>query len=55
VSIPTATYTVSDSKWYPSGDQRSSLVYQGSAATPDACNGGLVRLDKGGTFSAGVS
>ncbi len=52
VTMPTATYTVTDSNWYPSGDQHSSLVYQGSATVPDLCGGGQVRLDKGGTFTA---
>ena len=35
----------------PSGDQKSALTYQGSGVIPDACGGGQVRLDKGGTFS----
>jgi hypothetical protein len=55
VSMPTATYTVTNSDWYPSGDQHSSLVYQGSAAVPNLCGGGQVRLDKGGTFTATLS
>jgi hypothetical protein len=41
--------------WYPSGDQNSSLVYQGSIAVPNACSGGLVSFRAGGTFSAGIS
>ena len=55
VTMPTQTYTVTNSDWYPSGDQHSSLVYQGSAAVPDLCNGGLVRFQRGGTFSATLS
>jgi len=55
VTMPTRTYTVTDSQWYPSGDQHSPLVYEGSAAVPDLCSGGLVRLDHGGTFTASVS
>ncbi len=39
------------SGWFPSGDQSSPLVYQGSVAVPDLCGGGLVRLQSGGTFS----
>ena len=53
--MPTHTYTVTDSRWYPSGDQHSPLVYEGSVAVPDLCGGGLVRLDHGGTFTASVS
>jgi len=41
--------------WYPSGDQNSSLVYQGSIAVPDECSGGLVSFRAGGTFSTGIS
>lgn len=55
VSMPTQTYTVTNSAWIPSGDQHSPLVYQGSIAAPDLCAGGQLRLDKGGTFSATVS
>ena len=54
VTMPTTTYSVTGSGWFPSGDQHSPLVYQGSVAIPDVCGGGQVRLDKGGTFSAGV-
>ena len=55
VTMPTQTYSVTNSDWYPSGDQHSPLVYQGSAPVPDLCNGGLVRFQKGGTFSATLS
>lgn len=55
VSMPTASYTISDSQWYPSGDQQSSLVYQGSITVPDLCGGGQLRLQQGGTFTATVS
>lgn len=55
VTMPTQTYTVTDQSWYPSGDQSSSLVYQGSTAVPDLCGGGELRLDQGGTFSASLS
>jgi hypothetical protein len=52
--MPTTTYTVTDAAWYPSGDQHSALVYQGSVSVPNVCGGGQVRLNKGGTFTAGV-
>jgi hypothetical protein len=55
VSMPTQTYIVTNSSWFPSGDQHSPLVYQGSIAAPDLCGGGNLRLDKGGTFKAAVT
>jgi hypothetical protein len=55
VTMPTTTYTFSGSGWVPSGDQHSSLVYQGSISVPNLCGGGQLRLDKGGTFSASLS
>ena len=55
VTMPDQTYTNPGSDWTPSGDQHSSLVYQGSISVPDFCNGGKLRLDKGGTFSATLS
>jgi hypothetical protein len=48
------TVPQNSSAWYPSGDQHSPLVYQGSTIVPDLCQGGLVSLRKGGTFSADV-
>jgi fibronectin type 3 domain-containing protein len=51
VTMPATTYTITGNAWYPSGDQSSPLVYQGSATVPDLCAGGMVRLDKGGTFT----
>jgi len=54
VSMPNQTYTVSNQNWYPSGDQQSPLVYQGTIAVPDLCGSGKVRLDQGGTFSATI-
>jgi VCBS repeat-containing protein len=42
--------------WYPSGDQKSALTYQGSAPVPTcSAPGGLIRLQQGGTFSATVT
>jgi hypothetical protein len=57
VAIPDSSTTVpaSSSAWYPSGDQHSSLVYQGSITVPDVCHGGVVRLQQGGTFVAGFA
>jgi hypothetical protein len=53
--MPNQSYAVTNKDWYPSGDQHSSLVYQGTITMPDLCGGGRVRLDKGGTFSADIS
>ncbi|WP_157578353.1 right-handed parallel beta-helix repeat-containing protein [Rudaea cellulosilytica] len=53
-TMPNATYSVTDQSWYPSADQRSSLVFERSLSVPDLCGGGQVRLDKGGVFSAVV-
>lgn len=55
VSMPTTTYSVTNSQWYPSGDQSSPLVYEGSVTVPDLCGGGQLRLNHGGTFTASVS
>jgi hypothetical protein len=38
--------------WFPSGEQASSLSYQGSVGVPDLCGGGQVSLRQGGTFTA---
>lgn len=54
VPMPNATYSVTNDKWVPSGDQKSPLVYQGSTTVPNACAGGQVRLNLGGTFTASV-
>jgi len=43
---------VTSDQWYPSGDQPSPLVYQGSVGGPDPCGGGALDLARGGTFSA---
>jgi hypothetical protein len=58
VSMPdqqSYTDTQNRSAWYPSGQQNSPSVYQGSTSVPDVCNGGQVSFQAGGTFSAGVS
>jgi len=56
VSMPNGLYSVlaNSSEWFPSGDHRSPLVYQGSFEMPNLCGGGLVRLQSGGTFRTGV-
>jgi hypothetical protein len=43
------------SAWYPSGDQHSPAVYQGSFVVPDICGGETVSLRSGGTFSADLA
>jgi hypothetical protein len=55
VLMPSQTYTVTNDKWIPSGDQNSPLVYPASMTVPDLCGGGQLRLDQGGTFTAKVS
>ena len=46
------TVPQNSSAWFPSGDQHSPLVYQGSVLVPDLCGGQTVSLRSGGTFSA---
>ncbi len=57
--VPMADQSYTDPQnspaWYPSGDQNSSLVYQGSIAVSNVCSGGPVNFHAGGTFSAGIS
>ena len=56
VPMPTQTYqSTNGGTWYPSGDQSSSLVYQGSISVPNLCNGGNVSFQNGGTFTATIS
>src|SRR5216683_572232 len=38
--------------WYPSGDQSSSLVYQGSVTAPDLCGGGVMNDANGAVFTS---
>jgi hypothetical protein len=52
VAIANQLYPVAGANWIPTADAKSPLTYQGSAPIPNACAGGKVRLDKGGTFSA---
>ena len=56
VPMPTQSYTSTNGgQWFPSGNQSSSLVYQGSISVPDVCNGGKVSFQNGGTFTATIS
>lgn len=55
VTMQAQSYTVTNDQWYPSGDQSSPLVYQGTASVPDLCGGGALNLSKGGTFTATLS
>jgi RHS repeat-associated protein len=48
----TITDTASSSGWYPSGDQSSSLVYQGTLTAPDLCGGGVMNDASGAIFTA---
>lgn len=47
IPVPDQTYTIAagDNNWYPSPNQKSSKVYQGSTtnSAPAACNGGVVK------------
>jgi PKD repeat protein len=51
ISLPAQTYSIAanDNSWHPSGDQSSSLVYQGST-TAQTCSGG--QAPSGATFTA---
>lgn len=52
VPLQAQTYQITGDQWYPSGDQSSPLVYQGSVTVKDLCGGGKISLAKGGTFTA---
>ena len=56
IAMPDATSSVTGSQWYPSGDQHSSLVYQGSVTAPNGCgDGSQMHMDHQATFTADVS
>jgi hypothetical protein len=56
VPMPDQSYTSTNGgQWFPSGDQNSPLVYQGSISVPDICGGADVSFQNGGTFSASIS
>ncbi|HEY7323754.1 MAG TPA: hypothetical protein VH520_02915 [Streptosporangiaceae bacterium] len=53
VHLPSQTYQVTGSQWYPSRNQSSPLVYQGSVVVPALCGpAGVISLALGGTFTA---
>jgi hypothetical protein len=52
VTMPAQSYSITNDQWYPSGDQSSMAVYQGSIPVPDLCGGGMISLARGGTFTA---
>jgi hypothetical protein len=56
ISLGSPSYTAPDSKWYPSGQQSSSLVYQGSYTVPmTLCTGGgAIILGQGGSQGGGT-
>jgi hypothetical protein len=56
VPLGSASYSAPDSKWYPSGDQASSLVYQGSYTVPTTLctGGGAIILGQGGSRGGGT-
>lgn len=55
VPLQAQTYQITGAQWYPSGDQSSPLVYQGSILVPALCGpGGAISLSKGGTFTAAL-
>ncbi len=56
IAMPDYTVTVSDSKWYPTGDQHNALAYQGSIVAPDGCGDGtLMKMRSQGIFTADAS
>ena len=55
-ALPVQTYSdpAGSPSWYPSGDQASAAVYQGSLTAPDLCAGGIMADAQGATFQATV-
>jgi hypothetical protein len=53
IQLPSQTITdpAGSPSWYPSGDQSSSLVYQGTLTAPDLCAGGVMNDAAGATFT----
>ncbi|HLI57626.1 MAG TPA: hypothetical protein VKY26_11425, partial [Actinomycetota bacterium] len=55
VALPSASYAIpaGNSQWFPSGDQSSSLVWQGSLTVPTSfCGGQAGHAPDGATFTA---
>ncbi len=55
-SLPVQTYSdpAGSPSWYPSGDQSSAAVYQGSVVAPNLCLGGVMSDARGATFNATI-
>jgi len=53
INLPAQTITdpSGSPSWYPSGDQSSSLVFQGTLTAPDLCAGGVMNDANGATFT----
>ena len=54
--LPIQTYSdpAGSPSWYPSGDQSSIAVYQGTVTAPDLCSGGIMSDANGATFKATI-
>jgi hypothetical protein len=57
ITVPMSSGTFVDplndgGDWFPTGDQNSLAGYEGAVSVPDLCDGGLVSLQQGGTFTA---
>jgi hypothetical protein len=57
VPIPNQSITVpaNNSQWFPSGNQSSPLVYQGSITVPTICGGATGHAPQGATFSTSLT
>src|SRR4029077_10537129 len=55
-SLPVQTYSdpAGSPSWYPSGDQSSAAVYQGSVVAPNLCLGGVMSDARGATLNATI-
>ncbi len=53
IQLPSRTITdpAGSPSWFPSGDQSSSLVYQGSLTAPNLCAGGVMNDASGALFT----
>lgn len=56
LALPVQTYSdpAGSPSWYPSADQSSAAVYQGSVTAPDLCAGGIMSDANGPTFNATI-
>jgi len=55
VTIPNQTLLLDSKSWNPSSNKDDPSVYQGTGTIPNACGGGQVRLNQGGSFSAYIT